>query len=247
MTQPFDELAEVYEAMVDWPKRLAYEGPFYRGLFDRVAARRVVDTACGGGDHAAMFHSWELDVEGADISPRMIDQARRQFGEPPGLRWTVRGFDQPMDASEPFDVAICVGNSLALAGDRDVVRRAIGAMLAAVRPGGAVVLGVANLWRLDDGPCHWQKCVRRRLSRGETLILKGMHRAGDRGFVDLVLLDPEGGLIRSDSTPLLGLRRETLEEMVTAAGGARIEVFGGYRGEPYDENTSVDLLVVARE
>ena len=75
----FDDLADVYEAMIDWPKRLAHEEPFYRRLFERLGARSVLDVACGTGRHAAMFHSWGLRVEGADLSPAMIDRARSQL------------------------------------------------------------------------------------------------------------------------------------------------------------------------
>ena len=42
-----------------------------------------------------------------------------------------------------------------------VVReRAVQVMVAAVRKGGVVLLHMLNLWRLPDGPCHWQKCKR---------------------------------------------------------------------------------------
>ena len=34
----FDDLTDVYEAMIDWPQRLANEGPFYRRCFERVGA-----------------------------------------------------------------------------------------------------------------------------------------------------------------------------------------------------------------
>ena len=90
----------------------------------------------------------------------------------------VRGFDQPIDfhparAAEapfregeapaepsemPFDAAICVGNSLALAPDMQTVGRAIHQMFAAVRSGGIVIVQVLNLWHLPGGPCVWQKC-----------------------------------------------------------------------------------------
>ena len=160
MTSMFQDLTDVYEAMIDWPKRLANEGPFYRRLFERHGVRSVVDVACGTGRHAAMFHSWDLRVEGADLSPAMIDRARASFGEPAGLRWVVRGFDQPIAPAEPFDAAVCVGNSLPLAPDMATVQRAIGQMLAAVRGGGLLVIHVLNLWHLPDGPCVWQKCRR---------------------------------------------------------------------------------------
>ena len=152
--------------MIDWPKRLAHEEPFYRRLFQRLGARSVLDVACGTGRHAAMFHGWGLRVEGADLSPAMIDRARTRFGQPDGLRWAVRAFDQPTPKTEPFDVAVCVGNSLALAPDMATVERAIRQMLAAVRSGGAIVIHVLNLWHLPDGPCVWQKCLRAALSGG---------------------------------------------------------------------------------
>ena len=90
LTNTFNQLADVYEAMIDWPKRLAAEEPFYRHWFQQAEVKRVADVACGTGHHAAMFHGWHLDVEASDLSPAMIERARAGFGEPPGLHWAVR-------------------------------------------------------------------------------------------------------------------------------------------------------------
>ena len=136
----FEDLTDVYEAMIDWPKRLAHEEPFYRRLFAEHGVRSVVDTACGTGRHAAMFHSWGLRVEGADVSPAMIDRARANFAEGDRLRWVVRGFDEPIAPGGSFDAAVCVGNSLPLAPDAATIERAIGQMLAAVRSGGLLIV-----------------------------------------------------------------------------------------------------------
>ena len=140
----FNDVTDVYEAMIDWPKRLANEGRFFRRLFDNVGVRRVVDVACGTGRHGAMFHSWGLEVEGADIGTSMIERARTNLGEPATMHWVVRGFDQPIEPKEPFDAAICIGNSLALAPDVATVQRAVQEMLAAVRSGGVVVVACAQ-------------------------------------------------------------------------------------------------------
>jgi SAM-dependent methyltransferase len=244
----FDDLADVYEAMVDWPKRLAAEEPFYRRLLARLGARNVVDVACGTGRHAAMFHSWGLRVEAADLSPRMIERARAGFGQPAGLRWVVRAFDQPIGADTPFDAAICAGNSLALAPEAETAERALGRMTAAVRDGGAVVVHVLNLWRLPDGPCVWQKSKQTTLARGEVLILKGVHRCGGRGFVDLAVVDLEDpSALYSESVPLLGLEADELEAMARQAGARRVELLGDYQGRPYDRRTSTDLILVAEK
>jgi len=307
----FDDFADAYEAMIDWPKRLAHEGPFYRRLFDRLGAGSVIDVACGTGQHAAMFHSWGLRVDGADLSPAMIDRARSSFGQPRGLRWTVRGFDEPVEPvtaskgtvpfssttasprcprklgqspAEPFDAAVCVGNSLALAPDVATVERAIRQMLGAVREGGAIVVQVLNLWRLPDGPCVWQKCRRAALpasapddshkgtdvlfadkgshavnhlpspssvppfSSGDVLILKGVHRCGDRGYVELIVTDLSGNAaMRSEATPFLGLEASELDRMARTAGAKEVAIFGGYQDQPYDRQQSVDLLIVAEK
>jgi len=244
----FSDLTDVYEAMIDWPKRLANEEPFYRQRFERAGVQSVLDAACGTGRHAAMFHDWGLRVEGADVSEGMIRRARASFGEAERLRWTVRGFDQPVEAAEPFDAVLCVGNSLALAPDLATARQAVRQMLGAVRRGGIVVVHVLNLWRLADGPCLWQKCRRATLPQGEVLILKGIHRSGPRGFVDLMIVEHSGGtLVHSESVPLLGLEQADLEQTARQAGAARTEFYGGYRDEPYDTHESIDLLMVAEK
>ena len=228
----FDNLTDIYESIIDWPKRLAHEEPLYRRLFERVETQSLLDVACGTGRHAAMFHEWGLRVEAADVSPHMIDRARCLFGQVADLHWVVRRFDQPWMPEEPFDVAICVGNSLALASDMAVVGRAIRQMLSAVRNGGAIVVHVLNLWRLPDGPCIWQKHCRAELPSGEVLIAKGVHRSGTRGFVDLLVtpLDaPEKAY--GQSVPLVGIEAASLREMAIEAGRAnrvvrRISVSG---------------------
>jgi SAM-dependent methyltransferase len=245
----FDAFADIYEAMIDWPKRLAHEGPFYRRWFERVGVQSVLDSACGSGRHAAMFHSWGLKVEGADLSSQMIDRARSNFGQPPGLGWAVRGFDQPIEPAKPFDAAVCVGNSLALAPDEPTVERAIQRMFDAVRDGGLIVIHVLNLWRLPDGPCVWQKCQRASISpQAEVLILKGVHRSGPRGYVEVIVADLTGAApMRSESTPLLGIEAPELERMAERAGAKKIVFFGGYQDQPYLRQESVDLVMVAEK
>ena len=244
----FDDLTHVFEAIIDWPKRLAHEEPFYRRLFERVGVKRVLDTACGTGRHAAMFHSWGLDVEGADISPNMIAYARADFDEPPGLRWVVRGYDQPIEAHIPFDAAVCVGNSLALAADRAAVDEAIRQMLAGVRPGGVVVVHVLNMWALPDGPCVWQKSACATLPDGPALIIKGVHRCGGRAYVDLLVNSLESDRkMRTDCVPFLGLEATDLVRLMQASGAIRVSIFGGYQDQPYDRHRSTDLIVVAEK
>lgn len=242
----FNEWVDVYDSLVDWPSRLAREEPFYRRWFQATGVRRLVDVACGTGHHAAMFHRWQIEVQGADISPEMIDRARRLHGTSATLHWTVRGFEEPIDADPPYDAAVCLGNSLALAATREAVQRAIQQMLAAVRPGGVVVVHVLNLWSLPDGPCHWQKCFRMAGPRGELLVVKGVHRSGSMGYVDLIVTnDDRPPRMESQSARLLGLEAIDLQAAAQGHGATTVEFYGGYHGQPYQRETSVDLIMVA--
>jgi SAM-dependent methyltransferase len=245
--ETFDTFSEVYEALVDWPKRLANEGPFFRAWFERCGAAMVLDAACGTGQHAALFADWGLSVEGADQSPAMIQRARAAHGESNTLRWIVRSFEESV-AEGSFDAVVCVGNSLALARDVPSAQRAISRFVSAVRDGGVVIVHLLNLWRLPDGPCVWQKSQRTRLARGDTLIVKGVHRAGNRGYVDLVVVTLNGSAaLQTESAPLLGLEAAQLAEFARQAGAPAVELFGDYRSQPYERLKSADLIMVARK
>jgi SAM-dependent methyltransferase len=242
----FRDLTDVYDALIDWPKRLAHEGPFYRRWFERFRVQSVVDVACGTGRHAAMFHDWGLRVEGADLSAAMIARSQAQFGEKESLRWVVRGFHEPIRPRVPFDAAICVGNSLALAPDQKTLEEAWRQMLLAVRPGGLVIVQVVNWGRLPDGPCVWQKGKRVKTDQGEIVVAKGLHRHGLGGYVDLILINPvTGTVVQSESVPLMGCMPEEWQRMAQAAGASRTWLLGGYQDEPFQWGESVDQILVA--
>lgn len=244
----FNDLTDAYEAMVDWPKRLSREAPFFRRWFERIGASTVLDVACGTGHHAAMFHSSGLQVEAADISPAMIERAQSTFGNRPDLHWIVRSFEEPPPQTTQFDAVICIGNSLALCADLQSVRRAIATMMSAARSGGMVVIQVLNLGRFPDGPCVWQKHIRTTIREQEVLIVKGIHRCGRRGFVDVVVSpidDPK--LTRSESVPLLSLELEQLQDLLQQAGATSIQAFGDYEEHPFAADASGDLILVARK
>jgi len=245
----FQDLADLYDALIDWPKRLANEEPFYRELFGRVGVRRVLDAACGTGRHAALFHSWGSHVEGADLSPGMIARCRQQFGESDSLRWIVRAFDEPIVTPPPFDAVLCVGNSVALAPDAATVARAVRQMLSATRAGGVCVLQALNLWHLPDGPCVWQKCKTVHVGADQHLLVKGVHRAGSRGFVDLVdlTITPSGATPRYDSGAFLGLEAAELTSVARSAGARAVQCYGSFQRAPYEREQSQDLIVVSEK
>ncbi len=245
MTDLFAHRAPLYEALVDWPKRLANESPFYRAQFARHGVRRVLDAACGTGQHAALFAGWGLDVTGADLSPAMIARCCARDAAP-GVRWLVHDFLEPHAPGSQFDAVICVGNSLALLPDAAAVGQALAALLASLRPGGIGVFHVVNLWSIAEGPCTWQKCRRATIEGTDHVLLKGIHRVGAVGHVEFAAIALEGGGATPvyDTARFLGFERAEFEGLARAANAAEVEIWGDYQQRPFDRARSPDLLAV---
>lgn len=246
--QTLDRDAAGYDRMIDWRKRLANEAPMFRWAFERVGARRVLDAACGTGRHAKMFHDWGLRVDGADVSAAMLAYSREQFGEPEGLRWVQRSFFDPPEAAA-FDAIICIGNALAIVEDDAELARAIAALATGLRPGGGLFIQMLNLLRFDEGPIHWQKILRQVDGDGDRVLLKGIHRIGRKGFVEIADLRLSDGRVEPNfrGARLLGVTAEDLCEIVSDAGMTDIELFGDYQRSVFDPHQSADLLVFARK
>ena len=242
----FGVCAERYDLLVDWPRRLEREAPFFRSLFQKHGVGRLADVACGTGHHAALFHSWGIDVEGSDISPDMIERCRLLHGEPDGLRWACRSYCESPRKPARFDAVLCLGNSLSLAGDRPSVERAVGTMISMARAGGIGVTQVLNRSRPTGKKLVWQK-VRRGLVAGrDTLLVKAMIDVGDQNTVTLleVELDQDPPRWHEETATLLRLGLDELRELIRQAGGRVVGALGDYDGEAFSATTSIDLILV---
>lgn len=244
-TSPFDRIAAVYDRLVDWPIRLAREGPFFRDLFERYRVRRVLDAACGTGRHAAMFHSWGMDVVGTDVSPVMLAECARLHGTDVRLNWRKCSFTEPVSSEQPFDAVVCLGNSLGLTGNAGGMETAVRLLTSSLRPGGVGVIQLLNLHAIPEGPTRWQKVQRYDENGHSTVLLKGVHRVADRGFVDLVelCLPDQGVEWQTQSASFWGVTAPELCRMIGTWGGEVDGVYGTHGRDSFDEARSSDLIV----
>ena len=98
------------------------------------------------------------------------------------------------------------------------------------------------------GETIWQKCKRLTLDDKDHILLKGIHRVGPRGFVDLVDLEltKDGVERRCASATFLGLEAADLMGTVRTAGATKIDAYGSYGEEPYNREESPDMILVCR-
>ena len=148
-----------YDRFVNWERRLAYELPFIEAQLQAVGARRVLDVACGTGQHALAlaqrgYRGAGRGLErgddragarecGAWLEParRAANRlpARRRFSSPALASW--RAADERLGV----DALLCLGSSLPHVLTEADLRATLADWHAALRPGGLLFVQNRNM------------------------------------------------------------------------------------------------------
>lgn len=245
-----------YDRFVDWEKRLAREGPFFRDLFERHAVRSVVDVGCGTGQHAILFASWGLHTVGVDPSDEMLAAARANASAAgPDASFVAAGFgDLEGLGLGPADAVTCTGNALPHVDGVAGLRTALADMAAILRPGGVLVLHLLNHQRLIDGRTRTIAPVVREDAEGTWVFLRVMDHVEDGIRFDFVTLyrqrdawETGGGWQASSRRSLhTALPVSLLVPEVERAGLREVRLYGDHSGKTFDpaQDESVILLAV---
>lgn len=150
----------------------------------------VADAGCGPGQVTAHLHQLGVDAFGIDLSPAMIDVARREH---PGLRFEV-GSMTDLDLADDSVAGLLAWWSLVHVPD-DEVPGVFEQFRRVLRPGGPLLLGFhagdrSRLKTQGYGDHPMKVCVHRRPPARVTAWLR------DAGFTveAQLLLDPDGEL-----------------------------------------------------
>ncbi len=251
----YDALAPLFDVMTDWEDRLAGEMPFLREILRQSGARDLLDAACGSGGHALALAREGWSVSGADISPVMVGLAQaKAAAERLEVHFVRAGLDElPEKAQGPFDVVLCLGNSLPhLLRDEDLLAGLKG-IAAVLRPGGVLVTQSLNY------DLRWQRRPRFFQAQGgewngqEVLVWRfadyldearqiafhiALFHKGDKGWSHEVHTTLQRPLFQAELAGALG-----------EAGFDGVESYGAMTSPApeFDAGGSGDLVVVARK
>src|ERR1017187_3593234 len=135
--------ASYYDAVINWPKRLARELPLLESIA-REGGGRVLVPACGTGGHVVALAQQGFDVLGFDADEGMVETTRRKIEaaraeiEAAGGRAEARllTFENAITLEVKFGTAFCLGNPLPGLSGRDQLLSALHGVASALVPGG---------------------------------------------------------------------------------------------------------------
>lgn len=242
----YDRLAAVYDIMNDWPPRLAFEMPWLARTLDAHGVRRVLDTACGTGQHVIALAQRGVVAHGADASPAMIAAAQSNAAQA-GVAATFVVSDLlelGTHVGEVFDAVLCLGNSLPHLLTQPQLVAAMQQIHQRLVAGGIVILHNLNY------DLRMQRRPRFFAASGDprTLIWRfaDYDDAGITFHTALFQWAESGWTVEVNSTRQRPLLAADLREALNLAGFGDITFYGALDGRPFDPASSGDLVVVAK-
>ena len=249
----YEDFSADYDRFMDWPARLAAELPFIEEQLEALGAQRVLDAACGTGQHAIALAQRGYQVAGADLSPGMVAQARANAAAARvDVRFHVAGFGQLANRiGGDFDALLCLGNSLPHVLTSDALARALVDFAASLRPGGLLLVQNRNFDAVLAQRQRWMGPQSRREGETEWLFLRFYDFEPDGTLTfNLVTLRRSGGdewRQTITSTQLRPLPQVELTAAVAAAGFEQVTSWGDLQGGAFDPASSPNLVVTAHQ
>ncbi|MFW9965634.1 MAG: class I SAM-dependent methyltransferase [Candidatus Thorarchaeota archaeon] len=248
----FDELALAYDNSIDWESRLNRELPFLQMYMNEFKADRVLDMACGSGRHAVALGSLGFHVVGFDHSEGMIDAARKH-AKNAGVMVEfhisdMQGFSFKVDG--PFDVVLCLGNSLALLPSFEALQDVIEAVYEVLSPSGSFIFQVLNFEEILISGFRFFPIKGGKTSVGEDVVFSRFYEHSDRSWSTLVATsfvkkgrDWETAI---STQRALHTNLNALKNILTKTGFENLEFFSDYHKNEFEPKKSRNLVVSAR-
>ncbi len=238
----FTTIAEFYEVLSDSNARLEREGPLLKQCLEQAPGKRVLDVACGTGLHAGFLAELDANVTAFDASPEMIEHAGDRR---PHEKVTYAVCDMRDIEGGPWDLALCLGNSITLLDSLEDVRTTMAAVHASLAPGGLFVVQIIN-YAAESAQQPRHRIETKMVDEREIVAVKNLVPHADRTLLSLAFFCRQDGEYSSasETSVQMNLRREELEQAATEAGFQVKAIYGAFDRSEYVAAASPDVVLV---
>lgn len=228
------------------------EKPFFRKIFQDAGAGRILDIACGTGQHAIMFSSWGLLVSASDASDEMVALARENSVKAKAeVEFAVAGLSEVDKFFSPgFDLITCIGNSLPHVRSYEELTKVADAVSNLLRDEGTFTLQIRNYKRVYE--------------KNEKFMPVNSYVDGEKEYIYLRITELEEewitfyiivleknhlgeGSYRLFSEKLKPWMFDDIAGALTKAGLNIKGVYGNMKFDPFDPLESTDLVITAQK
>jgi SAM-dependent methyltransferase len=253
----YNKFSQDYDRFVNWQNRLAFELPFLLDQLGGVtpqsgATLRVLDAACGTGQHVIALAKKGFDVVGADLSSEMITVARtnaRDAGlvlrfEPVGFGSLAQTF-----GAGSFNAILCLGNSLPHLLTPADLAAALQDFANCLTAGGMLILQNRNFDAVLVSRSRWMEPETHTEDDREWVFQRFYDFETD-GLIqfNIVTLTRQTGSDWQANLTATHLRPQTHHELtaaLTIAGFTNIQAYGSLSGDEFIPASSGNLVLTA--
>ncbi len=212
---------------------------FIKNLVQYLSPRpgsRMLDMACGTGRHARELARYGFRVTGIDISPENIAEARRNT--PANTEFAVHDMRKVFRPGA-FDYIFNFFTSFGYFEQREENLKTLQAVRQGLRPEGRLLIDFLNVHRAV-----------RSMVKEETIHREGIDfhisRKLENGFIIKDIRFRANGRDYHFYEKVQAITLEDFQQDFRAGGLRLLRIFGNYRLEPYDENRSDRLIMLAQ-
>lgn len=202
----------------------------------------VLDVGCGTGRHAEALRALGYKVTGLDLSPALLNEARKKDTE--GLIQWVQGDMRSIPfADGSFEAVVNWFTSFGYFGDDADNDKVLSEMSRVLVPGGKFLIDFLNAAHVQDNLIPHSE----RLDEATGLRISERRSLEGDFVVKRIEITPVTGEPRhyEERVRLIGLER--FRSMAEQAGLTIEAVRGEYDGESYDERMSARLIMTGRK
>ncbi len=241
----YENFAERYDALVNFPDRKKREGKFWQMIFEKNNVKKILDCACRTGRHLIMFRQFGYEASGSDQSPAMIAKAREN-GRKEGMNLHLSAVNFLALSSnflEKFDAVICMGNSLPHLRTESDLLVALSEMNLVLVDGGLLVLELRN----------YDKMLAER-RRFIPMSFKGTH-----GFIyvldyypekivfNVIYVDCATNIFEVHTVDYFSLGIQKLRNLLESANFRVLDAYQDFDFSPINANTSDEVILLCKK
>lgn len=228
------------------------EKPFFRKIFQDAGAGRILDIACGTGQHAIMFSSWGLSVSASDVSSEMVELARENsLKAGVEVELAVAGLEEVDKFFSPgYDVITCVGNSLPHVRSYEGLTQVAGAVSNLLRDEGVFALQIRNYRRVYEKNEKFMPLNSRVIGGKEYFYLRVTELKEEWITFNIIVLEKNHlgeGSYRVFSEKLKPWMLDDIADVLKKAGIKITGIYGNMKFDPFDPLESTDLVIIAQK